>query len=120
MHRILGRATWLSLSTLSKPGVSKKIQADLTGPGSVAAAVNESRAKRAFIHLAFGSSDHTKTTLEALKSAGIDFVVFLSSYTVLGEARDVEPSDIIPYIHAQVEINLDEIFGPELRRRASW
>ena len=49
----------------------------------------------------------------ALKSAGIEFVVFLSSYTVAGEPRDVAPSEIIPFVHAQVEISLDEIFGPE-------
>ncbi|KAJ6185188.1 hypothetical protein N7519_006489 [Penicillium mononematosum] len=100
-------------SEQEQAGGFKRIQADLTDPDSVAAAVKESGAKRAFIYLAFGSPDHMKTTLEALKSAGIEFVVFLSSYTVSGEARDVEPSDIIPYIHAQVEINLDEIFGPE-------
>ncbi|KAJ5457309.1 hypothetical protein N7530_012583 [Penicillium desertorum] len=100
-------------SEQEQTGGFKRMQADLTDPGSVAAAVNESRAKRAFIYLAFGSSDNMKSTLEALKSAGIEFVVFLSSYTVSGEARDVDPSDIIPYVHAQVEINLDGIFGPE-------
>ncbi|OQE26930.1 hypothetical protein PENFLA_c006G03563 [Penicillium flavigenum] len=100
-------------SEQEQAGGFKRIQADLTDADSVAAAVKQSGAKRAFIYLAFGSSDHMKTTLEALKSAGIEFVVFLSSYTVSGEARDVEPSDIIPYSHAQVEINLDEIFGPE-------
>ncbi|KAJ5251127.1 hypothetical protein N7489_001537 [Penicillium chrysogenum] len=100
-------------SEQEQAGGFKRIQADLTDPDSVAAAVKESGAKRAFIYLAFGSSDHMKATLEALKSAGIEFVVFLSSYTISDEARDVEPSDIIPYIHAQVEINLDEIFEPE-------
>jgi uncharacterized protein YbjT (DUF2867 family) len=100
-------------SEQEQAGGFERIQADLTDADSVAAAVKKSGAKRAFIYLAFGSSDHMKSALEALKSAGIEFVVFLSSYTISGEAKDVEPSDIIPYIHAQVEINLDEIFGPE-------
>ena len=57
-----------------------------------------------------------RSSLEALKSAGIEFVVFLSSYTIGahdGEPRNVPQSDIIPYMHAQVEINLHEVFGPE-------
>ena len=89
------------------------MQADLCKPETVAAAVRMSGAKRAFIYLAHGSSDHMKATLEALKSAGIEFVVFLSSFTVGAEPRDVVPSEFIPYIHAQVEINLEEVFGRE-------
>ncbi|KAJ5827490.1 hypothetical protein N7447_004253 [Penicillium robsamsonii] len=100
-------------SDQEQAGGFKRIQADLTDADSVAAAITKSGAKRAFIYANFGSPDHMKSTLEALKSAGIEFVVFLSSYTISGEAKDVDPSDVIPYIHAQVEINLDEIFGPE-------
>ncbi|KAJ5127641.1 hypothetical protein N7448_008420 [Penicillium atrosanguineum] len=90
-----------------------KVQADMTDADSVAAAVKKSGAKRAFIYAAFGSPDHMKSTLEALKSAGIEFVVFLSSYTISGEPKDVDSGDLIPYIHAQVELNLDDVFGPE-------
>jgi len=54
-----------------------------------------------------------KSTIEALKSAGIVLVVFLSSFTIQGDPKAIEPSEIIPYIHAQVEINLGEIFGPD-------
>ncbi|KAJ5494555.1 hypothetical protein N7463_010642 [Penicillium fimorum] len=101
-------------SDQEQAGGFKRIQADMTDADSVAAAVTKSNAKRAFIYATFGSPDHMKSTLEALKSAGIEFVVFLSSYTVSGDAKDVvDPSDMIPYIHAQVEINLDEVFGPE-------
>jgi uncharacterized protein YbjT (DUF2867 family) len=100
-------------SQQEQAGGFERVQADMTDADSVAAAVKTSGAKRAFIYLAFGTSDHMKSTLTALKSAGIEFVVFLSSYTISGEPKDVDPSDIIPYIHAQVEINLDEVFGPE-------
>lgn len=100
-------------SQQEQAGGFERVQADMTDAASVAAAVKKSGAKRAFIYVAFGTPDHMKSTLEALKSAGIEFVVFLSSYTISGEPKDVEPSDVIPYIHAQVEINLDEVFGPE-------
>jgi nucleoside-diphosphate-sugar epimerase len=96
-----------------KAGDFQRVQADLTQPDSVTAAVRSSKAKRAFIYRANGTSDHMRSTLSALKSAGIDFVVFLSSYTITGDPRDVQPADMIPFIHAQVEINLDEIFGAE-------
>ncbi|CAG8922834.1 unnamed protein product [Penicillium salamii] len=94
-------------------GGFKRVQADLTNPESVAAAVKSSGAKRAFTYLAFGTPDHMRATFAAMKSAGIEFVVFLSSYTVAGEPKDVPPADLIPYIHAQVEISLDEIYGQE-------
>ena len=100
-------------SQQEQAGGFERVQADLTDADSVAAAVKTSGAKRAFIYLAFGSPDNMKSTLVALKSSGIEFVVFLSSYTVSGDPKDIEPSDIIPYHHAQVELNLDEVFGPE-------
>ncbi|CAI7602639.1 unnamed protein product [Penicillium palitans] len=75
-------------------GGFERIQADLTNPDSVAAAIKASGAK-------------------PMKSAGIEFVVFLSSYTIAGEPKDVPPAELIPYIHAQVELSLDEVFGPE-------
>ncbi|CAI7583811.1 unnamed protein product [Penicillium glandicola] len=94
-------------------GGFKRISADLTNPESVAAAAKISGAKRAFTYLAHGTPDSMRATLTALKSAGIEFVVFLSSFTITSDPRDVAPDEIIPYLHAQVEINLDEIFGPE-------
>ncbi|OJJ64762.1 hypothetical protein ASPSYDRAFT_84756 [Aspergillus sydowii CBS 593.65] len=91
----------------------KRVQADLTDPDSVGAAIKESGAKRAFIYRAHATRDNMRGTLTALKEAGVEFVVFLSSYTIAGDPRDVEPSDLIPFIHAQVEIALDEVFGAE-------
>lgn len=95
-------------------GGYQRVQSDLTKPETLTAAVTSSGATRAFIYLAHSAKDHMKSSLEALKSAGIEFVVFLSSYTIgpfNGEARNVPASEIIPYIHAQVEINLDQVFG---------
>ncbi|KAF9888636.1 hypothetical protein FE257_008394 [Aspergillus nanangensis] len=92
-------------------GGYQRVQADLTQPDLVAAAVQASGATRAFIYLVHGTPDHMRATLAALKSAGITFVVFLSSCAIMGEPKDVVPSEIIPFVHAQVEISLDEIFG---------
>lgn len=94
-----------------RDGGYERVQADLHNPDSVAAAVKTTGATRAFIYLAFGSPDHMKSTLQALKSAGITFVVFLSSFTIAGEPRDVPTDELIPYHHAQVELSLDEVFG---------
>ena len=96
-----------------KAGGFERVQADLTQPDTVASAVSQTGAKSAFIYLAFGSSDHMRSTIQALKSSGIEFVVFLSSYTVSGDLRAIQPSELIPYVHAQVEINLEEIFQPQ-------
>lgn len=94
-----------------KNGKFERVKADLTDAGSVLAAVKSTGAKRAFLYLAHGTPDHMKSTLEALKTGGIEFVVFLSSYTIKAGPRDVPPSEIIPFIHAKVEVNLDEVFG---------
>ena len=91
------------------------MQADLLKPETIAEAVKTSGAKRAFIYLAHGAQDNMKSTIEAMKAAGVEFVVFLSSFTVHTDKplRDIPPSDIIDYLHAQVEANLDDVFGAE-------
>ena len=91
----------------------KRLQADLTKPDTVLAAVRTSGATKAFIYLAWGTPDHMKATVEALQSGGIEFVVFLSSYSVSGELSEVLPKNLIPYSHAQVEISLREVFGQD-------
>jgi uncharacterized protein YbjT (DUF2867 family) len=94
-----------------KQGSYERVHADLTQPDTVRDAVNTTGAKYAFIYLAFGMPDGMKSTITALKSAGIELVVFLSSFTVRGDLKAIQPSQTIPYIHAQVEITLEEIFG---------
>jgi hypothetical protein len=93
----------------------ERVQADLQKPDSVSHAVKTSGAKRAFVYLAHGSSDHMRATFEALKSAGVEFVVFLSSFTIYTDKRlrDIPTSEGIPYVHAQAEANLDDVFGEE-------
>ncbi|CZT12203.1 related to NmrA-like family protein [Rhynchosporium agropyri] len=97
-----------------KAGNYSRVQADLSKPDTVAAAVKTSGATRAFIYVAQGTKDHMKATAEALKASGIEFVVLLSSYTV-GDTppAEVQPSEIIPYAHARLEVTLDEVFGPD-------
>lgn len=122
----LGAKVWLAMRDTSKPipGLTKesesagdyhRIQADLEKPETVSKAIKTSGAKRAFIYLVHHASDHLHGTITAMKEAGVEFVVFLSSFTIhVNQAlREIPPSDLIPYVHAQVEANLDDAFGPD-------
>jgi nucleoside-diphosphate-sugar epimerase len=97
------------------PGLSEgeKIYADFTKPETVRDAVSKSGAKRAFIYLV--ARNGMRESIEALASEGIEFVVFLSSSTVstasAGDIRKIPQENFIPWLHAQVEINLEEVFG---------
>lgn len=95
-----------------KDGSFERVQADLHKPDTVRDAVTSTQATRAFIYIAHRSPDNMKSTIQALKSAGIELVVLLSSFTIQGEPEDVQPSEVIPYLHAQIEISLKEVFGP--------
>ena len=116
-----GAKVFLAMRDTSKPipdldnsSQYERVTADLTKPDTVQAAVEQTGAKRAFIYAAHASSDHMKSTLQALKTGGIEFVVFLSSYTIADRPLDSIPqADIIPYMHAQVEIQLLSVFGEE-------
>ncbi|KAK4895645.1 hypothetical protein LTR49_028257 [Elasticomyces elasticus] len=99
-----------------KSGNFERVQANLNQTDSVAAAVKSSGATRAFVYLAHGLPDHMKSTFNAMKSAGITFVVFLSSFTIAmsgPEPVDVQASEIIAYSHAQAELSLREVFGED-------
>lgn len=121
-----GAKVWLAMRDTNKPvpGLSKdledadifhRVQADLEEPETVSQAVKTSGAKRAFVYLAHGASDHMKAAFEALKFSGIEFVVFLSSFTINTDKglRDIPATELIPYIHAQAEAHLDDIFGSD-------
>lgn len=115
-----GANVWLAMRDTSKmvPGLNAtldQVRADLSQPDTVEAAVKASGAKRAFVYLAWGSADHMKATFEALKAGGIEFVVFLSSFTIYTDRAlcDIPASEAIPYIHAQAEANLDDVFEAE-------
>lgn len=118
----LGARVTLAMRTVDKPisGLTaevekqqgfERVHADLTDASSVRAAAEQSGATCAFIYLALGMHDHMKSTIEALKAGGIEFVVFLSSFTVRGNLQDIPPSDIIPFVHAQVELALEQVYG---------
>jgi uncharacterized protein YbjT (DUF2867 family) len=120
-----GAEVFLALRDTAKPipGLSAeqekelgftRVQADLTQPKTVAAAVAATGATRAFLYVVFGSPDHMRSTAATLKAGGIDFVVLLSSISIhMGVAlADVPPTDVISWLHAQVELALDETFGP--------
>ncbi|KAJ5923401.1 hypothetical protein N7454_008646 [Penicillium verhagenii] len=90
---------------------AQKVQADLTKPDTLTAAVRQTGATVAYLYVIFGTEDHMRASLVALKEAGITFVVLLSSFTVSEDPSAAPPSDAIPYQHGQVEISLAEVFG---------
>jgi uncharacterized protein YbjT (DUF2867 family) len=100
-----------------KAGGYKRVQADLTQPGTITEAVTQSGAKHAFVYLIFsppGTPDPNRPALEALKAAGVEFVVFLSSFTVAlyePAINRVPAQEFIPHAHAQVEVALQDVFG---------
>ncbi|KAL4900370.1 hypothetical protein BDW74DRAFT_96923 [Aspergillus multicolor] len=99
-------------ATEEQSGRYERVQADLTQPDTVRDAVSESGATHAFVYAAIGAStDHLFSTAEALKSAGIESVVMLSSMSVGGDARATQPNNFIGYAHAQVELTLESVFG---------
>lgn len=119
-----GAKVWLAMRDTSKPipglsaeeeknGNYERVRADLTKPETVAAVVQKANAKRAFFYLAFGTPDHMKGTISALKTSGIETPIFLSSYTIDRPLAEVTPTELIPFVHAQVEKTLDELYGQE-------
>ncbi|KAJ7626643.1 NmrA-like family protein [Mycena polygramma] len=124
----LGATVTLAVRDIKKPvpGLSlqqertagyKRMQADLTQPETVTEAVAQSGAKHAFVYRVLsppGTPDPNRAALKALKAAGVEFVVFLSSFTVAlyEPAIDRVPvQQFIPHGHAQVELALRDVFG---------
>lgn len=88
-----------------------RVQADLTQPETIKAAVQQSGANSAFIYAIFGTLDHMRASIVALKEAGIERIVLLSSYSIQCDIRAMTPDDFIPWVHAQVEISLEDVYG---------
>ncbi|RMZ89794.1 hypothetical protein DV736_g2961, partial [Chaetothyriales sp. CBS 134916] len=97
-----GAKVWLAMRDPTKaiPAISKeeeqsgsysRIKADLSDPKSVKEAVQQSQAKAAFTYFV-RTGDGLKSSLQAMKDAGID----------RGKGAD-------PYFHAQVEISLEDL-----------
>ena len=91
----------------------ERVHADLSQPDTIRSAVLQSGAKHAFIYMVFDSPDHMRASIKVLKDAGIESVVLLSSISIQGDLHAVPPTDLIGFAHAQVELNLLEIYGKE-------
>ncbi|KAI1876745.1 uncharacterized protein JN550_000817 [Neoarthrinium moseri] len=89
----------------------ERVYADLTKPETVLAVVRKTKAKRAFLYLIFGAP--MNPSIEALKAGGVDFVVFLSSSSVVGDLHSIPQKDFIAWQHARVEIAIREAFDSE-------
>lgn len=113
-----GANVWLAMRD-TKKSINKeldndkhnRVQADLEDPVSITKAIEKSGAKAAFFYLAHHSQDGMKAVIQAMKDAGVVYAVFLSSYTIreMESIRDVTSDRIIPYIHARVEISLEDV-----------
>lgn len=126
-----GAKVWLAMRDTSKPIPSlpstaqssnfQRLQADLLDPSSVTAAVKQSNAKAAFVYMIHSSSDSMLASFTALKEAGVEFVVFLSSYSVQGAPEDKENhKDHIPRLHAAAEIALKSTGLRYAALRPAW
>lgn len=115
-----GAHVWLAMRDTKKPikGMSEthlrseryqRVQADLSKPDTVKRAVQQSGATSAFVYTIFDSADNMRSTFDALRDAGVKYVVLLSSYTVKGLAEDERNMQtFIERIHAKTEVALKE------------
>ncbi|CAN8100542.1 unnamed protein product [Discula destructiva] len=104
---------------VEKTGPFERVQADLTDPASITAVVKKTGAKAVYIYWV-RTEDHMRASLQALRDGGVEYVVFLSSYSLehaQEQGRDihtVESDDFIPWSHAQVEIGLEKLGFPHV------
>lgn len=116
-----GAKVWLAMRDTNKvvDGVTSeqerdgkfvRVKADLSDPETVKQAIQLSGAKAAFVYLIHTPSG-IKDAVQAMKEAGIEYVVFLSSFTISEGAsiREISPEAFIPYVHAQAEVALEDI-----------
>lgn len=116
-----GAKVWLAMRDTNKvvdgvtadqerDGKFVRVKADLSDPETVKQAVQLSGAKAAFVYLVHGPGG-VKGALQAMKEAGIEYVVFLSSFTLPEgtSIREISPEALIPYVHAEAEIALEDI-----------
>ncbi|KAF3769915.1 NAD(P)-binding protein [Cryphonectria parasitica EP155] len=115
-----GASVWLAMRQTDKPiaalttaqeqsGAFHRVQADLSDAASVKAAVQQSGAKTAFAYAMHGGPS-MEPTFTAMKDAGIEHVVLLSSFTIHPDEAlsDVPPARFIPYLHAQAELAIEK------------
>lgn len=113
-----GAKVWLAMRDPSKTiknldestGKFERVKADLSDAASVKQAVEKSGAKAAYTYQVHGSKDAMRATIDAMKEAGIEYVVFLSSFTIFPDQdiRSIGPERIIPYAHSSVEATIED------------
>ncbi|KAL4731485.1 hypothetical protein ACLX1H_000453 [Fusarium chlamydosporum] len=88
-----------------------RVKADLSDPESVERAVAESGATVAFSYILFEAEDGLLETYKAMKRAGIEHVVLLSSFCVTengGAKKSSEAEEILAIVHGKAELALAE------------
>lgn len=116
-----GAKVWLAMRRIDAPitaisseeergGGFQRVEADLSDPKSVQKAVEESKATAAFVYRVH-TGDGLESSFKAMQSAGIEYVVFLSSFNVRPDhdLRRITTDDFIAFVHAQVEIKLEDL-----------
>lgn len=100
-------------SDVEKSGNFTRVQADLAKPDTVTKAIKESGAKAAYIYFVF-TPDFLRGSLQAMRDAGVEYVVFLSTYSIIPnrDIREVQQHESIPFAHAQVEIAVEDVGFP--------
>lgn len=107
------RDTSKALKNLSESDLQSerytRVQADLSQPETLKAAVQQSGATAAFAYTLVGSEDSMRESFAALGVAGINYIVLLSSYTVKGEPGSEENmQSFITATHAKTEVALQD------------
>lgn len=96
-----------------------RIKADLSDPSSIKNAIESTGATAAFIYRVFTDEETYAKSLRALRDAGVSWTVFLSSFTIKKdqEIRSVPQSEFIPYVHATIEAQLEDLKMPHAALR---
>ncbi|KAF7309849.1 NmrA domain-containing protein [Mycena indigotica] len=111
-------------SHLEESGNFTRVQADITDPPSVTKAIATSGAKAAYLYLIHGDMTFGRGALQAMREGGVEYIVFLSGYNVKGqgeELRAIPKENWIPFVHAQVEIAVEDVGFPYFTAlRPAW
>ncbi|KAG9191117.1 hypothetical protein G6011_09205 [Alternaria panax] len=98
-----------------------RIQADLAKPDTIKQAVETSGAKTAFVYVVHEVQDGMRSSFEALKEAGITYIVLLSSFKVRDPlSAEANKRDNIAAFHAAAEGALQETGVSYTAVRPAW
>lgn len=86
-----------------------RVQADLAKPETIKTAVKTSGAKTAFVYVVHEVEDGMRSSFEALKEAGVTYIVLLSSFKVEDPLdSEANKTDMIGALHSAAESALRE------------